>query len=179
MEALKEKYLKEIIPALQAKFNYKNVMQVPQIKKVVINIGVGEAIQNIKTLDAAVNDLTLITCQKPIITKAKKSVAQFKLRKGMPIGCCVTLRKLYMYEFLNKFVNVTLPRVRDFKGVSPKGFDGKGNYTMGVAEQIIFPEINYDKIDKLRGMNITFVTSAKNDQEAKELLTLIGMPFRK
>ena len=179
MEALREKYIKEIIPALKSKFNYKNVMQVPQLKKVVINIGVGEAIQNIKTLDAAVNDLTLITCQKPIITKAKKSIAQFKLRKGMPIGCCVTLRKRYMYEFLNKFVNITLPRVRDFKGVSPKGFDGKGNYTLGVAEQIIFPEINYDKIDKLRGMNITFVTSAKNDQEAKELLTLIGMPFRK
>jgi len=160
------------------RFNYKNIMEVPKLDKIVINMGLGEAIQNIKILDSAVQELALISGQKPIITKAKKSIAQFKLRSGMPIGCVVTLRKERMYEFFNRLVNVALPRVRDFKGVSGKSFDGRGNYALGIREQLIFPEIHYDKIDKVKGMNIVIVTTAKTDEEGKELLKLMGMPFR-
>jgi len=160
------------------KFQYKNVMQVPKVEKVIINIGVGEAIQNPKALDAAVNDLTLICGQKPIITKAKKSIAGFKLREGMPIGCKVTLRGERMYLFLDKLINIVLPRVRDFRGVSPQAFDGRGNYSLGIKEQTIFPEIEYDKIDKIRGMEVVIVTTAKTDEEARELLKSMGMPFR-
>jgi large subunit ribosomal protein L5 len=160
------------------KFNYKNVMQVPKIEKVVINMGVGEAISNPKTMDSAVSDLTKITGQKPIVTRAKKSIAAFKLREGMAIGTKVTLRGERMYEFIDRLVNVALPRVRDFHGVSAKAFDGRGNYTLGIKEQLIFPEIEYDKIDKLRGMDVVFVTTAKTDEEARELLKLMGMPFR-
>ncbi len=175
---LKEKYLKETQPALKEKFGYKNTMEVPKLEKVIINMGVGEATQNPKALDGAVEDLTAITGQKPVITKAKKSVAAFKLREGTPIGCKVTLRGDKMYEFVDRLVNVTLPRVRDFNGVSPKAFDGRGNYTLGMKEQLIFPEIDYDKVDKVRGMDIVFVTSAKSDEESRELLRLMGMPFR-
>lgn len=175
---LKEKYLNDVTSAMQKKFGYKNVMEIPKLEKVVVNMGVGEAIQNAKSLDAAVGDLTKIVGQKPVVTKAKKSIAGFKLREGMSIGCKVTLRGSRMYEFVDKLVNVALPRVRDFRGVSPKGFDGRGNYTLGLREQLIFPEIEYDKIDKLRGMNVVFVTSAKTDEEARELLRLMGMPFR-
>jgi large subunit ribosomal protein L5 len=174
---LKDKYLNEVVPAMQQKFNYKNVMEIPKLVKVVVNIGMGEATQNPKAMDGAVADLTMITGQKPIITKAKKSVAAFKVRAGMPIGVKVTLRSTRMYEFTDKLFNVALPRVRDFRGVSGKAFDGRGNYTMGVKEQLMFPEIEYDKIDKLRGMDIVFVTTAKTDEEAKALLTLMGMPF--
>jgi len=177
MARLKDKYFKEVVPALQAKFKYKSVMQIPKLEKVVLNMGVGEVKDNPKAMDAAVNDMTLISGQKPIVTKAKKSVAAFKVREGMSIGCKVTLRGDRMYEFVDKLFNVALPRVRDFRGVSTNSFDGRGNYSMGVKDQLIFPEIDYDKIDKLRGMDISFVTTAKSDEEAKELLTLLGMPF--
>lgn len=167
------------MPALQAKFNYSSVMQCPNISKIVVNIGVGDAVANPKVLDDAVNELTLITGQKPLVTKAKKSIASFKLREGMSIGCKVTLRGERMYQFFDKLVTIALPRVRDFRGINPKGFDGRGNYTLGVKEQLIFPEINYDKINKIRGMDIVIVTTAQSDQEALELLKLYGMPFRK
>jgi len=175
---LKEKYNKEVKPALMDKFKYKNVMEVPKIEKIVINMGVGEAVQNPKALDSAVEDLATISGQKPIIRKAKKSIAGFKLRQGMPIGCKVTLRGDRMWEFADRLINVALPRVRDFKGVNPNSFDGRGNYALGIKEQLIFPEIDYDKVDKVRGMDIIFVTSAKTDEEARELLRLLGMPFR-
>lgn len=178
MARLKEKYLNEIVSAMTQKFQYNNVMEVPKVQKVTINMGLGEAIGNPKAIDAAVNDLSIITGQKPIITRAKNSIAGFKLREGMAIGCKVTLRGERMWEFLDKLVNIALPRVRDFRGVSPKAFDGRGNYTLGIKEQLIFPEIEYDKIDKLRGMNVTVVTTAKTDEEARELLKLMGMPFR-
>jgi large subunit ribosomal protein L5 len=178
MARLKELYNKEIMPKMMKDFGYKNVMEVPKLQKIVINMGLGEAIQNIKILDSAVVELAAIAGQKPVITKAKKSIASFKLRQGMPIGCVVTLRRDKMYEFLDRLVNVSLPRVRDFKGVSGKGFDGNGNYSLGVKDQLIFPEINYDKVDKIKGMNITIVTSAKNDEEGKALLRHMGMPFR-
>ncbi|MGI6678253.1 MAG: 50S ribosomal protein L5 [Dehalobacterium sp.] len=178
MARLKEKYDNEIRPALQEKFGYKNVMEIPKLEKIVVNMGLGEAIQNPKAMDAAVNDLTIITGQKPIITKAKRSIAAFKLREGMPIGCKVTLRGERMYLFIDKLISVSLPRVRDFKGVSAKAFDGRGNYTLGLKEQLVFPEIEYDKIDKLRGLEICFVTSAETDEECRELLKLMGMPFR-
>lgn len=171
-------YEKEVRPALIRKFKYENVMRVPRMEKIVINTGLGEAIQNIKALDAASQDMMLIAGQKPVITKAKKSIASFKLRAGMPIGCMVTLRRERMYEFFQKLVTIVLPRVRDFKGVSGKAFDGRGNYTIGLREQILFPEIDYDKVDKVRGMNITIATTARTDEEAFELLKLMGMPFR-
>jgi len=177
MNRLKEKYLNEIVPSLQTKFKYKNPMQVPKLEKIVINMGVGEAKENPKAIEAAVNDLSVISGQKPIITKAKKSVAAFKVREGMTIGCKVTLRGRRMYEFADKLFNVTLPRVRDFRGVPGNSFDGRGNYTLGIKEQLIFPEIVYDEIDKIRGMDITFVTTAQTDEEAKELLGQLGMPF--
>ncbi len=177
MARLKEKYLKEAVPALQTKFKYSSNMQIPKIEKVVLNMGVGEVKDNPKAMDSAVSDMTLITGQKPIVTKAKKSVAAFKLRQGMNIGCKVTLRGERMYEFVDKLFNVALPRVRDFRGVSNNSFDGRGNFSMGVKDQLIFPEIEYDKIDKIRGMDIVFVTTAKSDEEAKELLKLLGMPF--
>jgi len=175
---LKEYYLKEVVPALMAKFNYKNVMQVPKLVKITVNMGVGEAVQNVKVLDGAVADLAQITGQKPVVTRAKKSVAGFKIREGMPIGCKVDLRGERMYEFFDRLVNIALPRVRDFRGVSLTSFDGRGNYTLGLKEQLIFPEIDYDKIDKIRGMDVVIVTSSKTDEEAKELLALMGMPFR-
>jgi large subunit ribosomal protein L5 len=178
MARLKELYYKEMVPALMKEFNYKNSMEVPKLEKIVLNMGLGEAIQNVKILDSAVEELASISGQKVVITKAKKSIASFKLRQGMPIGCMVTLRKERMYEFLDRFMNVALPRVRDFKGVSGKGFDGAGNYSVGVKEQLIFPEINYDKVDKVKGLNITIVTTAKSDEEGKALLKLMGMPFR-
>lgn len=178
MPRLKAKYQQEIRESLRKRFNYRNVMETPRLEKVVINMGVGEAIQNPKALDAAVGDLARISGQRPIITKAKKSVASFKLRSGMSIGCKVTLRGNRMYEFVDKLLNAALPRVRDFRGVSPKSFDGRGNYTLGLKDQLIFPEIEYDKIDKLRGMDITFVTTANTDEEGRELLRLLGMPFR-
>jgi large subunit ribosomal protein L5 len=178
MAKLKEIYQQKAVPAMMKRFNYRNVMEVPKLEKIVINMGLGEAIQNIKILDSAVQELSQITGQRPVITKAKKSIAQFKLRKGMPIGCMVTLRKERMYEFFNRLVNVALPRVRDFKGVSGKSFDGRGNYALGIREQLIFPEIHYDKIDKVKGMNIVIMTTAKTDEEGKELLSLLGMPFR-
>jgi large subunit ribosomal protein L5 len=178
MARLKELYNKEILPQLMKDLGLKNVMEAPKLEKIVINMGLGEAIQNIKILDSAVEEMATIAGQKPVITKAKKSIASFKLRQGMPIGCMVTLRREKMYEFLDRLVNVSLPRVRDFKGVSGKGFDGKGNYSVGVKEQLIFPEINYDKVDKVKGMTITIVTSARNDEEGKALLKLMGMPFR-
>ena len=178
MEKLREQYEKEIIPALMKKFEYKSVMQVPKLEKIVINIGLGDIKDNPKSLENAISDLTLITGQKPIITKAKKSIAAFKLREGVNIGCKVTLRAGKMYDFAYKLFNIGLPRVRDFRGLSKKSFDGKGNYSLGIKEQLIFPEIEYDKIDKLRGMDIIFVTTAKTDEEAMELLTLLGMPIR-
>ena len=178
MARLREKYLQEIVPQIKKDFGYENDLQVPKVTKVILNIGLGEAIQNVKVLDHAVQEMGLIAGQKPIITKARKSISNFKLRTGMPIGCAVTLRRAHMYEFLDRLMNVALPRVRDFRGVSGKAFDGRGNYTLGIKEQIIFPEINYDKIDKIRGMNITVVTSAKTDEEAKALLKYLGMPFR-
>ena len=177
MEKLREQYEKEVIPALMKKFEYKSVMQVPKLDKVVINIGLGDVKENPKSLENAMNDLMLITGQKPVITKAKKSIAAFKLREGVNIGCKVTLRSDKMYDFVYKLFNVALPRVRDFRGVSNNSFDGRGNYSMGIKEQLIFPEIEYDKIDKLRGMDIIFVTTAKTDEEAKELLAGLGMPF--
>lgn len=178
MARLKEIYQKEIVPKLQAEFKYKSIMEVPKIEKIVVNMGLGEAIQNVKILDSAVAELTAITGQKAVITKAKKSIATFKLREGMPIGCMVTLRSDQMYEFLDRLMNISLARVRDFKGISGKAFDGKGNYTLGIKEQLIFPEINYDNIDKIKGLNVTIVTSAKNDEEGKALLKHFGMPFR-
>ena len=178
MDRLQEKYNKEVVPALTEKFGYKNIMELPKISKIIINMGVGEAVGNPKALDSAVSDLTIIAGQKPILTKAKKSLAAWKLRQGMPIGAKVTLRGVRMYQFLDKFMNVALPRVRDFRGINANSFDGRGNYAIGLKEQLIFPEIEYDKIDKLRGMNIVVVTTAKTDEEAKELLKLMGMPFK-
>jgi len=179
MSRLKDKFIKEVTPALMGKFEYKSVMQVPKVEKIVINMGVGDAVQNSKALDAAVEDLTIISGQKPVVTKAKKSIAGFRLREGMPIGAKVTLRGDRMYEFLDKLISVSLPRVRDFRGVSKKAFDGRGNYTLGVKEQLIFPEIDYDKVSKVRGMDIVIVTTANTDEEARELLTQFGMPFQK
>jgi large subunit ribosomal protein L5 len=179
MARMKEFYEQDVAGRLKSQFNYKNVMQVPRIHKVVLNIGLGEAIQNVKLLDGAVDELTAIAGQKAVITKARRSIAAFKLREGMPIGARVTLRREKMYHFLDKLINVVLPRVRDFRGVSPKAFDGRGNYTLGLKEQIIFPEIDYDKVDKIKGMNITIVTTAKTDEEARFLLTELGMPFRR
>jgi len=176
---LKEKYLKEVVPALMSKFNYKSIMQAPKIEKIVINMGVGDAVQNSKALDNAVEELAAISGQKPVVTRAKKSIAGFRLREGMPIGAKVTLRGERMYEFLDKLVSVSLPRVRDFRGVSKKSFDGRGNYTLGIKEQLIFPEIDYDKVAKVRGMDIVIVTTAKTDEEARELLAQLGMPFQK
>jgi large subunit ribosomal protein L5 len=176
---MKEKYLKEVVPGLQKEFNYKNPMQVPSIHKVVVNIGMGEAVQNSKAMDAAVADLAAITGQRPVITRAKRSVAAFKLREGMQIGCMVTLRGDRMYYFLDKLMNVTLSRIRDFQGVSSEAFDGRGNYTLGLREQLVFPEIDYDKVDKVRGMEISIVTTARTDEEARQLLKLMGMPFKK
>ncbi|PAE36921.1 50S ribosomal protein L5 [Neobacillus sp. YX16] len=179
MSRLKEKFVKEVTPALMSKFNYKSVMQVPQLDKIVINMGVGDAVANAKALDNAVEELATITGQKPVVTRAKKSIAGFRLREGMPIGAKVTLRGERMYQFLDKLVSVSLPRVRDFRGVSKKAFDGRGNYTLGVKEQLIFPEIDYDKVSKVRGMDIVIVTTANTDEEARELLTQFGMPFQK
>ncbi|KMK74875.1 50S ribosomal protein L5 [Alkalihalobacillus pseudalcaliphilus] len=179
MNRLKEKYTNEIVPSLVEKFNYSSVMAVPKIEKIVVNMGIGDAVSNAKALDKAVEELGQITGQKPLVTKAKKSIAGFKLREGMPIGAKVTLRGERMYEFLDKLVTVSLPRVRDFRGISKKAFDGRGNYTLGVKEQLIFPEIDYDKVDKVRGMDVVIVTTANTDEEARELLTSMGMPFQK
>ncbi len=178
MEILKEQYQKEVVPALMKKFNYKSVMEVPKLEKIVINVGLGDIKDNPKSLENAINDIKMITGQTPIITKAKKAIAAFKIREGVNMGCKVTLRQGKMYDFAYKLFNVALPRVRDFRGVSKNSFDGRGNYSMGVKEQLIFPEIEYDKVDKIRGMDIIFVTTAKTDEEARELLTLLGMPFR-
>ena len=178
MEKLREQYKSEVVPALMKKFNYSSVMEVPKLEKIVINIGLGDIKDNPKALDNAINDLSLITGQKPVVTTAKKSIAAFKLREGVKVGCKVTLRSGKMYDFAYKLFNVALPRVRDFRGVSGNSFDGRGNYSMGLKEQLIFPEIEYDKVDKLRGMDISFITTAKTDEEAKELLTLLGMPFK-
>ncbi|MCX5833622.1 MAG: 50S ribosomal protein L5 [Deltaproteobacteria bacterium] len=178
MARLKEHYSKTVVPAMMEKFKYQNVMEVPKLEKIILNMGVGEAIQNIKILDGAVQELAMISGQKPVITKAKKSIATFKLRKGMPIGCTVTLRKERMYEFYDRLVNVALPRIRDFRGIPPNSFDGRGNFAMGIREQFIFPEIEYDKIEKVKGLNIVVVTTAKTDDEARHLLSLMGMPFR-
>lgn len=177
MARLKDKYKSEAVPALQTKFKYSSSMQIPKLEKVVLNMGVGEVKDNPKAMDSAVSDMTLITGQKPVVTKAKKSVAAFKLRQGMNIGCKVTLRGERMYEFVDKLFNVAIPRVRDFRGVSNNSFDGRGNYSLGIKEQLIFPEVEYDKVDKVRGMDIVFVTTAKSDEEARELLKLLGMPF--
>src|SRR5271157_260024 len=177
MARLRDYYTKQVVPSLVKEFNYKNRMQVPKLDKIVVNMGVGEAIQNIKALESAVADLSMIVGQKPVITKAKKSIATFKLRQGMSIGCRVTLRGDRMYEFFDRLVNVALPRVRDFRGISPKSFDGRGNFAIGLKEQIIFPEIDYDKIDKIRGMNIVIATTAKTDEEARQLLRFMGLPF--
>lgn len=179
MSRLKDKYINEVLPAMRKRFNYTNQMAIPKLEKIVINMGVGETIRNPKVMDSAVDELTSITGQKPIITKAKKPISSFKLRKGMPIGCCVTLRRDRMYEFFDRLVNIALPRVRDFKGVSPRSFDGRGNYTLGLKDQLIFPEVDYGKVDHARGMNVTIVTSAKTDEEARELLQLLGIPFSK
>ncbi len=179
MVLLEQRYRDVSVPRLMERFGYKNPFQVPRIKKVVLNMGLGEAIENPKILDSASNELASISGQKPIITRAKKSIAAFKVRKGMPIGCCVTLRRQRMYDFLTKMINIAIPRIRDFRGISPKAFDGRGNYTLGIKEQIIFPEIDYDKIDKIKGMNITIVTTADTDEEARYLLDTLGMPFRK
>lgn len=178
MARLKEKYLKEVVPNLKKRFSYKCVSQAPRLEKIVINVGVGDAIANVKMMDSAVAELSAITGQRPAVKRAKKSISNFKLRAGMPIACMVTLRKNRMYEFFDRLVNIAIPRIRDFRGVSPKGFDGRGNYTLGITEQVIFPEINYDKVEKMRGMNITIVTTAKTDEEAQELLKAMGMPFR-
>ncbi|HBW14282.1 MULTISPECIES: 50S ribosomal protein L5 [Proteiniclasticum] len=177
MPRLQEVYNEQVIPKMMEKFGYKNIMEVPKLEKIVINMGVGKAKENAKILESAVADLTIIAGQKPIITKAKKSVANFKLREDMPIGCKVTLRKAQMFQFADKLINIALPRVRDFRGVSDKSFDGRGNYSLGIKEQLIFPEIEYDKIDAIRGMDIVFVTTAKTDEEARELLRFLGMPF--
>jgi large subunit ribosomal protein L5 len=178
MSRLKDRYLKDVVPALTKEFGYKNVMAVPRIQKVVVNMGLGEATQNVKIVDTGSDELARITGQRPVTRRAKKSIAQFKVRKGMPVGTMVTLRGERMYEFLDRLMNVALPRVRDFRGVSPKGFDGRGNFTLGLRDQLIFPEIDYMKVDKTRGMNVSVVTSARTDQEARKLLQLIGMPFR-
>ncbi|MBN1614247.1 MAG: 50S ribosomal protein L5 [Deltaproteobacteria bacterium] len=178
MSRLRDYYRKEVVPALIKQFDYGNVMEVPKLEKIVVNMGLGEAIQNIKILDTATQELAMIVGQKPVITKARRSIATFKLRQGMAIGCRVTLRRERMYEFFDRFVNVALPRVRDFRGISPKSFDGRGNFAVGLREQIIFPEIDYDKVEKIRGMNVAIVTTAKTDEEARELLRLMGMPFR-
>lgn len=179
MPRLKDKYLNELRPALMKKFSYKNIMQVPRMEKIVVNIGVGEAIGTPKLLDAAVTDLKIITGQKPIIRRARKSISNFKLRAGMPIGTCVTLRGNRMYEFLDRFISLAVPRIRDFRGLNPNAFDGRGNYSIGLNEQIIFPEIDYDKVEKIRGIGVTIVTTAKTDEEAFELLRSFGMPYRK
>lgn len=178
MSSLKQYYHTEVVPKLAETFQYKNVMQVPKLDKVVLNMGLGEAIHNIKILDSAVEELGIISGQKPVVTRAKRSIAAFKLREGMPVGCSVTLRRNRMYDFYNKLVNITLARVRDFRGLSVKAFDGHGNYTLGIREHIIFPEIDYDKIDKIKGLNITIVTTARTDDEGRELLKQLGMPFR-
>jgi len=178
MSDLKQYYENEVVPKLVEKFEYTNKMQIPKLEKVVLNMGLGDAIQNIKLLDSAAEELSLITGQKPVVTRAKKSIAAFKLREGMPIGCMVTLRRGKMLDFLNKLMNIALPRVRDFKGISGKSFDGRGNYSLGIKEHIIFPEIEYDKIDQIKGLNVTVVTTANTDAEGKELLKLLGMPFR-
>ncbi len=178
METLKEQYINEVVPAMMKKFNYKSIMEVPKLEKVVLNIGLGDIKDNPKSLENAMNDIKLITGQSPIITKAKKAIAAFKIREGVNMGCKVTLRSGKMYDFAYKLFNVALPRVRDFRGVSKNSFDGRGNYSMGIKEQLIFPEIEYDKVDKVRGMDIIFVTTAKTDEEARELLTLLGMPFK-
>jgi len=179
MATLKEHYEQDLRPELQKKFAYENIMEIPKIEKIVLNMGLGEAVQNPKIVEKAAQELTLIAGQKAVVTRAKKSIATFKLREGMPIGARVTLRQDKMYDFLSKLVNIALPRVRDFRGVSPKGFDGNGNYSMGINEHLIFPEIDYDKIDKIRGLNITIVTTAKSDEHGRELLTMIGVPFKK
>ena len=178
MARLQDQYKAEILPKLKEKFGYRNVMQVPRLSKVVVNMGLGDAIENVKVIETAADEIGIITGQKPVVTKARKSIANFKLREGVPIGVMVTLRRDRMYQFLDKLIAIALPRVRDFKGVSPRGFDGRGNYTLGIKEQIMFPEVNYDKIDKIRGMNITIVTTARTDEEGLELLRLMGMPFR-
>jgi len=179
MARLKEYYAKEIVPALKAEYGYENVHQIPKIVKVVLNMGLGDAVADVKIIDKAVEELTAITGQKPIVRKARKSIASFKLREGMPVGCAVTLRGNMMYEFLDRLINAVLPRVRDFRGISSKGFDGRGNYTMGLTDQTVFPEIDFDAVDKLRGMNITIVTTAVSDDESRSLLAALGMPFRK
>jgi large subunit ribosomal protein L5 len=178
MARLQDQYRAEIVPKLKEKFGYRNVMQVPRLSKVVVNMGLGDAIENVKVIETAAAEIAIITGQKPVVTKARKSIANFKLREGVPIGVMVTLRRNQMYHFLDKLIAIALPRVRDFKGVSPRGFDGRGNYTLGIKEQIMFPEVNYDKIDKIRGMNITIVTTARSDEEGLELLRLMGIPFR-
>ena len=178
MSQLKAYYQDTVVPKLKEKFNYSNPMEIPKIDKIVINMGLGEAIHNIKIIDSAVEELRQISGQQPVVTRAKKSIAAFKLREGMPIGCMVTLRRNRMYDFLNKLINIALPRVRDFRGISGKAFDGAGNYSLGIKEQLIFPEIDYDKIDKIKGLNISIVTTAKSNQEGKELLKLLGMPFK-
>jgi large subunit ribosomal protein L5 len=178
MARLQDQYKAEIVPRLKEKFGYRNVMQVPKLSKVVVNMGLGDAIENVKVIETAAAEIGIITGQKPVVTKARKSIANFKLREGVPIGVMVTLRRDRMYHFLDKLIAIALPRVRDFKGVSPRGFDGRGNYTLGIKEQIMFPEVNYDKIDKIRGMNITIVTTARTDEEGLELLRLMGIPFR-
>jgi len=179
MGLFKDKYQQEVVPAMRKKFAYGNVMEIPRLEKVVVNMGLGEAVQNAKILESAVAEMAAITGRKPVITKARKSIAQFKLREGMPIGCMVTLRREAMYEFLERLINVVLPRVRDFKGVSAKAFDGRGNYSLGFREQLVFPEIDLENVDKVKGLNIAVVTSAKNDEEGRELLSLFGFPFRK
>jgi large subunit ribosomal protein L5 len=178
MARLQDRYKAEIVPRLKEKFGYRNVMEVPKLSKVVVNMGLGDAIENVKVIETAAAEIGIITGQKPVVTKARKSIANFKLREGVPIGVMVTLRRDQMYHFLDKLIAIALPRVRDFKGVSPRGFDGRGNYTIGIKEQIMFPEVNYDKIDKIRGMNITIVTTARTDEEGLELLRLMGIPFR-
>ncbi len=178
MARLHDQYKTEFVPKLKEKFGYRNVMQVPRLTKIVVNMGLGDAIENVKVIETAAAEIAIITGQKPVVTKARKSIANFKLREGVPIGVMVTLRRDHMYHFLDKLITIALPRVRDFKGVSPRGFDGRGNYTLGVKEQIMFPEVNYDKIDKIRGMNITIVTTARTDEEGLELLRLMGIPFR-
>jgi large subunit ribosomal protein L5 len=178
MARLQEQYKAEIVPRLKEKFGYRNVMQVPRLSKIVVNMGLGDAIENVKVIETAADEIAIITGQKAVVTKARKSIANFKLREGVPIGVMVTLRRDRMYHFLDKLIAIALPRVRDFKGVSPRGFDGRGNYTLGIKEQIMFPEVNYDKIDKIRGMNITIVTTARTDEEGLELLRLVGIPFR-
>ena len=178
MARMQDQYKAEIVPKLKEKFGYRNVMQVPKLSKVVVNMGLGDAIENVKVIETAAGEICIISGQKPVVTKARKSIANFKLREGVPIGVMVTLRRDRMYNFLDKLIAIALPRVRDFRGVSPKGFDGRGNYTLGIKEQIMFPEVNYDKIEKVRGMNITIVTTARTDEEGLELLRLMGMPFR-